>query len=46
MPGGTHLDSCLGTYKQLWGTGQHFTYDMFDLAEYYKNYDGLMKPLA
>jgi tetratricopeptide (TPR) repeat protein len=37
------LDSCLGTYKQLWGTGQHFSYDMFDLAEYYQNYDGLMK---
>ncbi len=35
-------DSCLGTYKQLWGTGQHFTYDMFDLADYYKNYDKLM----
>jgi tetratricopeptide (TPR) repeat protein len=37
------LDSCLGTYKQLWGTGQHFSYDMLDLAEYYRNYDGLMK---
>lgn len=37
------FDSCLGTYKQLWGTGQHFSYDMFDLAEYYRNYDGLMK---
>ncbi|MEK6195531.1 MAG: sulfotransferase, partial [Deltaproteobacteria bacterium] len=35
-------DSCLGTYKQLWGTGQHFSYDMFDLAEYYKNYHTLM----
>jgi len=35
-------DSCLGTYKQLWGTGQHFSYDMFDLAEYYKNYHSLM----
>jgi tetratricopeptide (TPR) repeat protein len=37
------FDSCLGTYKQLWGTGQFFTYDMFDLAEYYSSYDDLMK---
>ncbi len=35
-------DSCLGTYKQLWGTGQHFSYDMFDLADYYQNYHDLM----
>jgi tetratricopeptide (TPR) repeat protein len=32
------LDSCLGGYKQLFGAGQHFTYDMFDLAEYYRQY--------
>jgi hypothetical protein len=32
------LDSCLGAYKQLFGQGQHFTYDMFELAEYYKQY--------
>jgi hypothetical protein len=32
------LDSCLGGYKQLFGQGQHFTYDMFELAEYYKQY--------
>ncbi len=32
------LDSCLGAYKQLFGKGQHFTYDMVDLAEYYRNY--------
>ena len=32
------LDSCLGGYKQLFGKGQHFTYDMMDLAEYYRQY--------
>jgi len=37
------FDSCLGTYKQLWGTGQHFSYDMFDLAEYYQSYHDLMQ---
>lgn len=37
------LDSCLGGYKQLFGKGQHFTYDMFDLAEYYKNYHNTMQ---
>jgi tetratricopeptide (TPR) repeat protein len=37
------LDSCLGTYKQLWGSGQHFSYDMFDLAEYYQDYHDMMK---
>jgi hypothetical protein len=32
------LDSCLGAYKQLFGKGQNFTYDMNDLADYYKQY--------
>jgi len=36
------LDSCLGGYKQLFGQGQNFTYDMFELAEYYKQYHGVM----
>jgi tetratricopeptide (TPR) repeat protein len=36
------LDSCLGGYKQLFGQGQHFTYDMFELAEYYKQYHSVM----
>ena len=26
------FDSLLGNYKQLYGRGQHFTYDMDDLA--------------
>ena len=37
------LDSCLGGYKQLFGKGQHFTYDMLDLAEYYRQYHATMQ---
>jgi len=36
-------DSCLGAYKQLFGRGQNFTYDMYDLADYYRQYDTTMK---
>ncbi|MBL4602236.1 MAG: sulfotransferase [Emcibacteraceae bacterium] len=36
------IDSCLGNYKQLFGHGQNFTYDMFDMCEYYKEYSSLM----
>ncbi len=36
------IDCCLGNYKQLWGKGQHFTYDSFELAEYYKEYHKIM----
>jgi len=32
------LDTLLGNYRQLYGKGQHFTYDMEDLAEYYRQY--------
>jgi tetratricopeptide (TPR) repeat protein len=37
------FDSCLGGYKQLFGRGQNFTYDMLDLAHYYQQYDAMMK---
>jgi tetratricopeptide (TPR) repeat protein len=37
------LDSCLGGYKQLFGKGQNFTYDMVDLAEYYRQYHQTMR---
>lgn len=37
------LDSCLGAYKQLWGVGQNFTYDVMDLADYYSQYHKIMK---
>jgi len=32
------IDTLLGNYKQLFGHGQNFTYDMHDLADYYKQY--------
>ncbi len=32
------LDSLLGSYKQLFGQGQNFTYDMNELALYYRQY--------
>ena len=37
------LDSCLGCYKQLFAKGQHFTYDLDDLAHYYRHYDAMMR---
>jgi tetratricopeptide (TPR) repeat protein len=37
------FDSCLGAYKQLFGRGQNFTYDMLDLAHYYQQYHATMK---
>jgi len=36
------LDSCLGAYKQLFAKGQHFTYDIQDLSEYYQQYHKVM----
>lgn len=37
------FDSCLGAYKQLFGKGQHFTYDMGELAVYYRKYHETMQ---
>lgn len=37
------FDSCLGGYKQLFGQGQNFTYDLLDLAHYYQQYDAMIK---
>ncbi len=37
------FDCCLGNYKQLFGQGQDFTYDMLDLAHYYQQYHAMMK---
>ena len=37
------LDACLGCYKQLFASGQAFTYDLEDLAHYYRQYDRLMQ---
>jgi tetratricopeptide (TPR) repeat protein len=36
------LDSLLGNYQQLYGKGQNFSYDIVELAEYYKTYHRLM----
>ena len=37
------FDSCLGGYKQLFGKGQDFTYDMADLSAYYRQYYETMR---
>lgn len=36
------LDSCFGSYKQLFASGQPFTYDLTELGEYYLQYCRLM----
>jgi len=36
------LDSCFGSFKQLFASGQPFTYDMTELGEYYLQYSRLM----
>ncbi len=36
------LDSCLGSYKQLFAQGQPFSYDLVELGEYYLQYQRLM----
>ncbi|AQA19592.1 hypothetical protein BST95_16470 [Halioglobus japonicus] len=37
------LDSCFGSYKQLFASGQPFSYDLMDIGEYYLLYDELMR---
>lgn len=36
------LDSCMGSYKQLFYRGQSFTYDLVELGEYYLEYQRMM----
>jgi len=36
------LDSCFGSYKQLFAKGQSFTYDLTEIGEYYLQYQKLM----
>ena len=36
------LDSCMGSYKQLFYRGQSFTYDLVELGEYYLEYRRMM----
>jgi len=37
------LDSCYGSYKQLFASGQSFSYDLVELGEYYLQYQNLME---
>ena len=37
------VDSCFGSYKQLFASGQPFTYDLTELGEYYLQYQRLME---
>jgi tetratricopeptide (TPR) repeat protein len=37
------LDSLLGNYKQLYGGGMDYSYDLEDLADYYLEYDRMMR---
>ncbi len=37
------LDSCFGSYKQLFASGQPFSYDLVELGEYYLQYQRLME---
>jgi len=36
------LDSCFGSYKQLFAQGQQFCYDLVEIGEYYMQYQRLM----
>jgi len=36
------LDSCVGCFKQLFGRGQPFTYDLYEIGEYYLEYERVM----
>jgi tetratricopeptide (TPR) repeat protein len=37
------LDSCLGSFKQLFARGQPFTYDLYELGEFYLQYIRIME---
>ena len=37
------MDSCLGCFKQHFAKGQTFTYDLFELGEFYLEYDLMMQ---
>ena len=36
------MDSCFGSFKQLFASGQPFSYDLTEVSEYYLQYDRLM----
>ena len=37
------MDSCFGTFKQLFASGQPFSYDLTELGEYYLQYERLLE---
>ncbi len=37
------MDSCWGAYKQLFARGQAYSYDLFELGHFYREYDALMR---
>ena len=37
------LDSCYGSFKQLFASGQPFSYDLIEIGEYYMEYRRLME---
>ena len=37
------MDSCFGCFKQHFAKGQTFTYDLFELGEFYLEYERLMR---
>jgi len=50
LPNATIIDArrhpmaaCVGCYRQLFAQGQTFSYDLFELAEYYREYDRMMR---
>lgn len=40
------LETCLGCYRQLFNTGNHFSYDLDDMASYWHAYDRLTRHWA
>ena len=37
------MDSCVSSFKQLFYKGQSWSYDIFEIGEYYLEYERLMK---
>jgi len=37
------LDSCFGSFKQHFARGQAFSYDLFEIADYYREYRAMMR---
>jgi|CXWL01.1.fsa_nt_gi tetratricopeptide (TPR) repeat protein len=37
------LDSCFGTFKQMFARGQEYSYDLSEIGDFYLDYDSLMR---